>query len=508
MIRVWIPLGLCLSCALACGSAKELPTRSLSAAQSLDDQVVWLDQNNDEALTLDVGASHPEPRVDSYGLPAKPQYAERRNGANELLVLLTDAEDDSGKLAVLGPRGVDRVYEVGAQFDAIAQSDDGHFAIVYFSPNGTSQVEQSTLLFNPNEIAIVDLERKGKEAVVGRTLRSLGAAPQRVEFSPPMTIAGETRRLAVVFFQSEVALLDLNHTDRPEYTVELSRGSNLVLTHIRFSPDDQKIYLLASGSNDVFVLHLLEASGNRSNDFEPSLNQLGTDSAPQDMAIFESDGQRKLLVASTNSAQVVEASSSRVTEIPLANAADRILLFEGASPFDSDVQQRALLYRLGSAGVTFLDLADIEERTTRNREELGVPAIRSLVPLKDNLVLLNHQDGSLDILNLDERTASPIQARIQLDEAIPNLEQNRIWVAPVGQPTVGFIDLLNLHPGQVVLDQPISQLLQFQNTRSPKIVITHPDLTGAVSILSAEDPTDTTRALTLQGFFYAGVLDR
>lgn len=505
-MRSCLLLGLGLV-ATGCGDSQTLPTRSLSAPLALNEHVVWLDSNNDEALTLDVGDSRPEPNVAVHPLPARPLHAERRNDSNELLVLLTDEDDDSGKLAAFGPGGVDRVYEVGAQFDSIEQADDGRFAIVYFSPNRGESAGQSTLLFNPNEIAIVDLEREGEDAVVGRTLRSLGAAPQRVVFSPPMDIAGETRRLAVVFFQSEVALLDLNHLDRPEYTVELSRGSGLVLTEIRFSPDDQKIYLLASGSNDVFVLRLLPADSNRENDFEPSLNQLGTDSSPRDMAIFESDGQEKLLVASVSSAEVVEAGSSRVTSIPLVNSADRILLFEGASPFDSEVQQRALLYRLGSPGVTFLDLAEIEERTTRNREEFNVAAIQSLVPLEDNLVLLNHQDGSLGILNLEERTASPIHAQIQLDEAIPNLEQDRIWVAPVGQPTVGFIDLSNLHPGQVVLDRPVAELLQFQATRDPKIVVTHFDEVGALSILSAVDPSDSKRAITLEGFFYAGVLD-
>lgn len=508
MMRRLVLVGLGLGAALACGDSEGWQSQLLSAPLALDERVVWLDSANDRALTLDVGASNPEPRVDAFELPARPLHGVRRNARDELLVLLADSDDDSGKLAVLDAAGVDRVYEVGAQFDAITQSDDGRHAFVYFSPNRAAGSGQSTLLFNPNEVAIVDLDRNGSEAVVARTLRSLGAAPQRVEFSPPMDVAGETRRLAVVFFQSELALLDLNHLDRPEFTIELSRGSSLALTEIRWSPEDQKIYLIASGSNDVFVLRLLPASDNRSNDFEPSLNQLGTDAAPKDMAIFESGGQRKLLVASTNSAQVVEASSSRVTQIPLVNAADRILLFEGSSPFDGAIEQRALLYRLGSAGVTFLDLAEVEERTTRNREEFNVSAIRSLVPLEDNLVLLNHQDRSLSILNLDERTASPIHAQVELDDAVPNLELDRIWVAPPGQRTVGFIDLSNLHPGQASLDLPISDLLLFQNTRTPRIVITHPDSLGALSILSAEDPSDASRARTLRGFFYEGVLDQ
>jgi hypothetical protein len=499
-------LACALLCCTACGGVEEPPFRDLSEPRALDEHVVWFDRNNDEALLLDVGTSKPEPELDRIELPAMPRSVVRRNGQNQLLVLLSDEEDASGKLAVLGPSRVEQVYEIGAEFDALQQSEDGRWALAYFSPNRAGVDPSTSLLFNPNEIAIVDLEAEGEGAVVQRTLRSLGSVPRRVEFSPPMTIAGETRRLVVVFFEAEVTLIDLNHLDRPEYTIELSRGGGLGLTEVRFSPEEQRIYLLADGSSDVFVLRLLEAGENRENDFEPSLNQLGTDSTPRDMVVFENDGERKLLVASSSSAQVVESSSNRVTQIPLENPGDRILLFEGASPFDDEVEPRALLYRLGSPGVTFLDLDDIEERTTRNREEFQLAPIASLVPLENNQVLANHDTGGLSILNLEERTASPIQAQISLAQAVPSLETSRIWVAPTGQTTLGFVDLANLHPGQVRLDLPIANFLSFENTSSPKVVVTHPDAVGAVSILSAANPGDGGR--TLYGFLQAGVLDR
>jgi hypothetical protein len=503
-----LSIGLMLSAlhVASCGGQDEVPSRSLLSPIALDRHAVWLDQENDEALALDIGGAA-EPVLDAFELPGQPHFALRRHGANELLVLLYDEDEDTGKLAAIGPGGVERVYDLGTQFDTIKQSDDGAHAIVYFSPNGANN-RDANLLFNPNEIAIVDLNASGSDAVVQRTLRSLGAAPQRIEFSPTMDIAGEQRRLAVVFFRSEVALIDLNHQDRPEYTIELSRGANLQLSQIRFSVKDQKIYLLAHGSNDVYVLRLLPAGSNRANDFEPSLNQLGTDSSPEDMAIFESDGAGRLLVASSSSAQVVDASSSRVTQIPLVNAANRILLFEGSSPFDDAIQWRALLYSVGSGGLTFLDLEEIEERTTRNREELSVSSVSSLVPLDDNLVLLNHNGGSLSILDLQQRTAAPIHATLQLADAVPNLEVGRLWVAPPGQSTLGFIDLDNLHPGQVRLDRPISDLLLFGLGKQPRVVVTHPDAGGAVTILSASEPTNAGQAITLEGFFHAGVLDR
>lgn len=502
-----MPCAWLVAAAAGCGGTDVPEQRQLMQPVALSEHVVWLDTNNEQALLLDVGSSKPRAEVETFELSGRPTLHQRRNEHDEVLLLLSDEQDETGRLAVLDASGVLREYELGAQFDTITQSADGEYAFVHFSPALNSS-SGGSLLFNPNEVAIVALNDEGPDAVVQRTLRSLGSAPLRVEFSPPMDIAGETRRLAVVFFRSEVALLDLNHLDRPEYTVELSRGSDLALNQIRFSADEQKIYLLASNSNDVYVLRLLAAGGNRENDFEPSLNQLGADAPPQDMAVFDSDGQRRLLVASGGSAQVVEANSSRVTQIPLQYSASRILMFEGRSPFDDEVEQRALLYAPGNGGVTFLDLTEIEERTTRNREELQVGSISSLTALDENRVLITHGGNSVSVLDLEERTAAPIQARVSIESAIPSLETGRIWVAPQGASALGFIDLSNLHPGQVRLDRSITQLLVFNETEPPRVVMTHPETAGAVTILSALEPESEDDAVTLLGFFEQGILDR
>jgi hypothetical protein len=474
---------------------------------TLDEQVVWLDRENDEALYLDVGADNPKPHVRRRELPSTPTFVTRRNDADELLVLVTDEDTRSDtKLVVLDATGVEREYDLGTQFSSLTQSDDGRYVIAHFSASNGGETTRG--LFNPNEIAIIDLEREGDDAVVQRTLRSLGATPRHIEFSPSMEIAGTSRRLAVVFFDSELALIDLRHQDRPEYTIQLSRGSNIVLSQARFSTDDQKIYLLAQGSTDVYVLRLLPSGGNRENDYEPSLNQLGTDASPQDMAIFDSGSERRLLVASGGSAQVVEASSSRVTEIPLEASASQILLFEGSAPFDDEVEQRALLYQPGSNRLSFLDLDEVEERTTRNLETLSVNAsVNSLVQLEDNRVLLTHGGSGLSILDLEERTAAPIQASIPLEDAIASFETGRIWVALGATRSIGYIDMNNLHPGEVQLDLPISNLMVMPQTQTPRLVVIHPEAAGAVSILSALEPEAEDEAITLEGIFYEGLLD-
>ncbi|HEX2732343.1 MAG TPA: hypothetical protein VHM70_12075 [Polyangiaceae bacterium] len=500
-------IGLVAGALWSCGSAKDPQAMNLFTPMALDEHVVWFDSEGEQALFLDVGRSQPKPDVTRVALKAKPMLVVRRNASNEILSLVVDEDADTTELVAVDPKGVSRRYDLGTRFDAITQSDDGRYAIVHYQPGGAS--DESTFLFSPNEIVIVDLEKKGDEALTKHTLRSFGSGPTAFSFAPEMELAGERRRLAAVIYQSQLALLDLNHPERPEFTIELSRSSNIQIAQLRFSPEEQKIYALAAGSNDVYVIRLLPASGGRVNDFEPSVNQLGADATPRDMVPYEAGGEKRLLVVSGNSAQVVEASSSRVTQIPLDVYADHVLLFEGTSPFDTDVEPRALLYAANQSGVSFLDLVDVEERTTRNLEVVNVPGgISDLVRLNGNLVFAIQATSGVNVVNLEERTASPIQARVSVGAVVPSLETKRLWVAPEGGSALGYVDLTTLHPQQVNLDRSIDKLLVFNQTKPPRVVVTHDVSEGAVTILGAEAPTDTKQSVTLDGFFFAGALDR
>jgi hypothetical protein len=491
----------------ACGGMNEHDSMSLLPPLALDRHVVWFDTQAEQALFLDVGASQPKSSVERVELEATPRIVQRRNASNEILSMVVDDEKETTELLAVTPTGVARRYDLETRWDTITQSEDGHYAIIHFGPNSAESDER--FLINPSEIAIVDLTEKGESAVVNVTLRSYDAGPRWMEFTPELDLAGEKRRLLVVVFQAQIALLDLNHPERPAYTVELSESPAVSIAKLRYSVEENKIYALASGSNDVYVVPLLPSAGGTENDFVPSVNQLGADAGPLDMVPFGTASQRRLLVVSGSSAQVVEASSSRVTQIPLTTQADHVLLFEGTSPFDGEVEQRALLYSANQARVSFLDLVDVEERTTRNLETLNVPGgISQVVVLNDNLVLAIQPNNGVNVLNLQERTASPIQAKIPLNSVQASLKTDRLWVSPDGAAALGYIDINTLHPSQVKLDRSIQSLLLFNDTKPPRVVAVHPDAQGAMSVFSALDPSDSKQAVTLDGFFFEGALDQ
>ncbi len=506
--RSWLLL-VALSLGTGCGDSEARTSVDIFGKPlALDEHAVWIDRASNQALVMDVSRSRPRPEVDAFAVPSNPVVFQRRNRHNELLVLARGEAAGDGVLVALGPRGVERRFPLGSRFDTLLQSDDGRYAFVGFAPDRRDDPE--SLLFNPNEVAIVDLDEGGADAVYRRSLRGLGSAPRSAAFSPEMDLGGEKRRVAVVLFDSHVSLVDLNHPDRPEYTVELSRGASIELNQVRFSAEQRRIYLLGGNSNDIYVLTLLPASANRVNDFEPSLNQLGASSRPSDMVLYGEEDERRLLAVSGSKALVIEAGSNRITEVALQASANRILLFEGTSPFDDEVEPRALLYQQGGSTVSFLNLVGVEERTTRNVELLPISGgIESVIGLEDNRVVILRQ-GGVSLLDLESRSASELSTAVNFSSTVTSPELQRLWIRPDGYSALAYLDFDEQRstPGQVSLDEPAQHLLLFTNGDRPRVGVTHEDAGGAVTLLDARRPDDLDRAVTLRGFFYTYLLDR
>ena len=506
-----------------CGGRDDAYTQKVPQfrpAVAFDEKLLWIDADVEahRAYLLDVKGDL-EPAIEAINLPVGPSNTWRRNGDHdETLVLCAgrrgsaDDEPAPAVLAAVEASGKVREYALGDPFGNVIQSSDGRFAFLLKSG------QADRLLDNPNAVAIVDLEADpdDDEAVTLRTLRSFGDSPHTVRFSPSIPVLGDQRRLAVALSRSTVTLIDLDHLDRRETSVQLSGAtSDVEPAQVIFSERDGSLYLRGDASDDVFVFQLERRPDDRSedggprNDFRPSINQLVVGGRPNDLALYDtSDGDERLLVVASNPnlLAIVDAASSRVTTVPLPSSQGQILLFDAESPSDAEVSTRALLYNQGSNRLTFVDLENIEERTTRNVEELTLEAgVTQVIPLLDEgRVLFLHGAQFVSILDLAARTIAPIRGETVLSDAVFDQARARFWVAPQGQDRIAWFDLETGDTPEVRLDAVIQQFVPV--LAAGKLAVVHNDPLGYVTVLDAANPS-RERAGSIRSFLLADALD-
>lgn len=510
-------------CLVSCQSAdpKFEDRIDVFVTTAVEDRLVVVDRGRSSLRLLDVSGQEAPAAPRIVPIVGSPVLAERRRGHDDQLLVLSQGHPDDGAaepekpgLTVVGKDGPSTSFRYDSAFDGLVQSEDGSRAFLFFRSKNSAG---GSLLFNPNQIGVVDLTSNGGAPAV-RTLDSFGSSPHGAAFSPPMTIAGVERHFAVALFNAEISIMDLDHIEDPAgypaYTVGLTRaGSHGVVTQqILFSPTEPKIYVRASGSNDVFVVTLSpDPDGAAQNDFKPSVNQMDAGVTPSDMALFQGDdGRPRLLVVSPGSSQalVIDSDSSNVTSVPLPRPAERIHLFEGGKPSDPEPKPRALLYSVSDNVVTFLDLPGLEDRLGQNAELLSISTTYSnVLPLNDNIVMLLHSTSGLSLVDLSDRTLVEISGP-NLSKAVWDPAVQKLWLAP--NDSTGRIGLLDLAagfaPAEVRLDAPVRSIVSVPSPTRPRLVAIHESGIGRATVLDANAPTDLGAAFAVRGYLVEGVL--
>jgi len=493
---------------------------------ALDSRVALVETGNSRVFLID--PARPEAGARLVPVTSGPTVAERNHGKDQLLVLSRGERGapgilpESAALTIVpaDPAIAPKAVPLGSRFNAISQSEDGRHLIAHFGPSTT----KGDSLFNPNEIALIDLAAASPTAVP-RTIRSFGSVPARVVFSPSLALPDGPRTLAVILSENFVTLVDLNNPTRPEITVPLTLPNDnrtLRPLQVLFETKDPVVYVRVQGANDIYALRLLavppaERAPN-GNDFTPALGLLAAGTAPADMALYETTDGPRLLVVSPGSrdAFVIDARSSRSTRVPLDDAASRIHIFESTGPGDPKSRARALLLGTGleARTISFLDLDQLELQGRRNLDSrpMGVPALESLFfPARGQAVVLHRaQPGSpgVSVIDLTQRTVAPIFAEVPPQRLAATAD--KIWVGPESGNLLGFINLMSLAPGEIRLDAPIAAILPLPRATDGKsrVVVVHgADPAGSVTVLDADKPERST-ARAMQGFLLQDLLER
>jgi len=498
--------------------------RLITGPVPLKDQIAYVDGALDRVVLVDVAEE--TPRVASVNVGRRPIWAVPTPARDRLLVITRGEEalargqiDEEPALWLVDvgdPTVAPTRYEIGSPFDRVAVSSDGAIAIAHFSESGP---DAEGFFRNPNELAIIDLSPGAASPVTLKTLRSFGSAPTAVVLSPPMRVPGAAdaseRVFAFVLAEDRVTILDVTHPGAAEVTIRLdTAGASVSPQEVVFAPDSSTAYLRSDGARDVLEVELVSdppaADVPGQNDYRPVLAELGAGGGPSDIAVYDDiNGKRFVLASTPNTREVVviDADTGEFVRIPTDDPIDRIVLFPD-SP--DEPPRKAVLASIGAQlpRIEILDLEGIDEDLIpRELETLDTGApVMSIEPVPGReLALLVHDNDRtvLGLLDVAYGSVSPLEGVARLDGYAFTPAGDFLVAATTGLPRLGLLELDNLHPSDLRLDDVPRRLFALPNGT---LFVDHGDPLGRATIIPG--PTASRDdSIVLSGFLLAGLLE-
>lgn len=414
-------------------------------------------------------------------------------------------------------------YELADALGGLEVDPEGQFVVVYASGDSDSFLE------NPNELIIVDTKKPpiADANPAPRTIRSFGGRPQRLTFTPSLQLPSGERRLLIVETEKDLAILDLDHLDRPEITVKLSESGDVVPAGLVYTQgaadrlDDTRIAVRTTKENSVYVLTLGQQTDTAApNDFSVQVNIVGFTTVPSDFAFVNTDAGLRLAVLQPNvrKGTLVDPDTGVETDVDMPTAYGRMavvtrqvsdapsegsdvaLLWGGSSSAASGVAFWSLGKSVGQAYRSIETLSDVAGSVT---DVVDVPApndqLKILVPSK-----MASTGGTFYVLNLAQRTASPLHTTAAQLSLTVSSDGERAWFYEEGGYDVAVVDLETLHPRPLILDRPIWRIFDVGTANTPDsgraMVALHRGGTLGATILNALAPDEATATR------YAGIL--
>jgi len=522
-----------LICAFGCGNRDTQLERSVTVVgvEALGTDLAYV-QSTGVLQRVNVMANAPMPETTKTSIRSGPRLLAKRPAPmlaavpEELLVLSDGITDNHGQvldapaLTAIGADNAQRVYELSQPGQRMSLSQDGTYAVLFDDPQSPNS---NSLLTNRNEIAIVDLSTNpsgvSPQNPVIRTLDAVGGTPQALWFANL-----KIGKFMLFSFPKGLSLSLIDVPDDRGHKIELgswvpSASSGLApIADVVADPDANQIYLRNGSSPDVQVISVA-ANADVPGSLDVSQNTLTVGSAaPTDFRVYsqpdatQPDLAVTRLVATVGSfVSVVAADSNTVTSVPLTYSANRILPFKGIAPKDDAIKQRAVVYAVGQSGLTFVDLEDLELKTTKSLQAVDLGATLSSVlelPTLPNTLLLFMQSGGVEILDLQTRRWSPIGSSAMITATIADPSQVRSWLAVPGSTQVGYLDFsnpLNMSIGGINLDDPLVRFFRIDSGTVKKVIATHNHVGGSLTIFDAVNPERPT-ARKLEGFLLSNLL--
>jgi hypothetical protein len=498
--------------------------RVLIGPVPLKRQLAWIDSALDRVVAIDA-RDDGDPEVHAWKIGRRPVFAAPTPSGDRVLVVTrgeealargqVDEDPILWSVDVSTPGSDPVAYPVSSPFDRIAVSADSGIAIAYFSEAGP---DAEGFFRNPNELAFIDLTQPPSDTnPTMKTIRSFGSAPTGIVLSPRMSVPGaedpSERIFAFVLARNIVTIVDASHPDRDEVSIRLdAAGSNVLPREMVFAPNTATAYMRSDGARDVLEIVLVNDPPGPSptaNDYHPILAELGAGGAPSDIAVFDTAGGIRYVLAATPATRelvIIDADTAQFRKVDTADPIDRIVLFPGGDAPAST----AVLAQIGAGmpRVHSLSLLDVQNPLARmdlETIEVGEP-VRDLSPVPGrDLAMMVHDDNRtvLGMLDVQYGSVSPLQGIGRLDTYAFTPGGDFLVGTTNGVSRLGMLELSNLHPTDLRLDYAPRQVYALANGA---LIVDHGDPFGRATVVPS---TSSSRqdSHVLSGFLLANLLD-
>lgn len=400
------------------------------------------------------------------------------------------------------PKALDK-YELSDPLSGLEIDPRAEFAVVFPSASDTE-----TFVQNPNELILVKLQQAPSASnPVPISLRSFGGRPQAFTFTPELDVPGGKRRLLVTSTDRDIALVDLSAPDKPEITVKLTGGADVlrpVGTAVSDGEDgvdtDARIAVRMANDNNVIIMDLLPKPANSDSPHSflpvPNINDVG--GVPTDMAFVNTDGGLRLaaLVPSKKSLTLLEPITGTTSDVDLGVPFDRMTIVTDIVGETTNGGDIALVWSTSSANVAFVALGVTIGKPYKSveRVELTEPvsAVLDVPAPNQHLKILALPSGkNFIVLDLLTRTASPILAGSQGAHANVSRNGERAWLVSQSQyeSSVGQLNLATLHPKNVYLNYGVSEAFEIERRDGGRaLVAIHGSGIMGATVFDAQNP--------------------
>ncbi len=383
-------------------------------------------------------------------------------------------------------------FSVKSQFDKMVFSPDKRFAILYHGGENSSSG-----LYNPNEVALVDLDAKpGKSNPKILSVSMDGRKIDMVSFVQSIHIGGTERQLAVFVAGSVVRIIDLNDPIDTWAKVPLLPSedtTNFVAEELIAMDETEacdnaaceaKLFIRTLSTTDIYYITL----GRNPDGFEGvQTKQLEAGGYPLEMELIH-DGETTLLA-------VVSASSglSKINIIDFdTSAAFAITVNDWLNAMklvgSEETGDKLVLWGNYSSRVYFLSIPDLIVEKGRNLDSFVIQGgIAYARELSGSRLLIVQNDQDVVLLDLAEEKAAMLSSTGGYNWPDSEMYKDLFYVVPETRDRVDYYNLTSGSPDSLLLDDYCMsmRILSGRNTG----LVWHDTPTGRVTLFPLNSPT-------------------